>query len=248
MKLEEVYRIKGEIECVTGLHIGGTSEILGIGGVDAPVIIDRSTNLPVIPGSSLKGKMRALLEMSHEEWLTISDKKEPGRVHNCNNNDCNLCVVFGRGASEGVDAGPTRLIVRDAFPTEGTREFWKKNKELLHGTEIKGENFLNRITSMPKLRFIERVVAGSKFDLEMIYLVFDEKDRKDRLKMVFEAMALLEDTYLGRSGTRGYGKIRFANISIKKKEREDYKKGNDWRSCPERIPEGLSVREILAIL
>jgi CRISPR-associated protein Csm3 len=54
--------IKGEIEVVTGLHIGGSSSYSAIGAVDSPVVRDSVTGNPIIPGSSLKGKMRALLQ------------------------------------------------------------------------------------------------------------------------------------------------------------------------------------------
>jgi len=239
MKFERNYRISGSIECLTGLHIGGVAEELKIGGTDSPVIMDRIRNLPYIPGSSLKGKMRSLLELRHgDAWLT-----EDGRVHSCTDPSCNLCVTFGRSASDSVKSGPTRIVVRDSYPDEKTLAVWDSKDDVLHGTGVKGENFLNRITSMATPRFIERVPAGSSFSFEIIFSHYEPEDDK-RLKLIFEAMTLLEDNYLGASGTRGYGKIRFTDLTLAEKTAEDYRAGADWR--PYEKTDGAAIaREIL---
>ncbi|WP_322290471.1 type III-A CRISPR-associated RAMP protein Csm3, partial [Paratractidigestivibacter sp.] len=54
-------KIQGTIEVKTGLHIGGDDSFSAIGAIDSPVVRDPLTRDPVIPGSTLKGKMRALL-------------------------------------------------------------------------------------------------------------------------------------------------------------------------------------------
>lgn len=245
VEFEKNYRISGEIVCKTGLHIGGSSDTLGIGGSDSPVILDRIQNLPFIPGSSLKGKMRSALELKYSGeggWLDTNE----GKVHACKNLNCDLCTTFGRGATDNIRSGPTRLIVRDAFPTEATTSSWKDKEGIAHGTEIKGENFLNRITSMATPRFIERVPAGSAFAFEMIFSVYSQDDQA-RLKFVLEAMTLLEDSYLGGSGTRGYGKITFSGLSLSEKTPEAYRNGQDWQ--PVLKTDGkTTAREILAVL
>ncbi|MFZ2071654.1 MAG: type III-A CRISPR-associated RAMP protein Csm3 [Halobacteriota archaeon] len=223
LNFESNILIKGKIVCLTGLHVGGVAETTEIGGTDSPVILDRLNNVPIIPGSSLKGKIRALLELNTDKY------KENGEVHSCDDLKCPICLIFGRGATEEVKAGPTRLIVRDAVPIEETKEEWDKNEDLFHGTEIKGENWINRITSAATPRFIERVPAGSKFDFEMVYSIYQKKEDFDRLKKLFEGMCLLEDSYLGASGTRGYGKIRFEDLEFKQKTKQDYQEGNDWK-------------------
>lgn len=202
---------------------GGVAESLEIGGTDNPVIMDKINNIPIIPGSSLKGKMRSLLELKHEEWL---DKN--GNVHWCEDEDCSLCTTFGRSAHKSVYSGPTRLIVRDAHPTEETIEKWKNKEDILHGTEVKAENWINRLTSQATPRSLERVPAGSEFKFESLFSIYTDKDI-DNLKLFLEAMALLEDNYLGGSGTRGYGKVEFVDMTLKKKTKEDYEAGNDWR-------------------
>lgn len=242
MEFNGNFMIKGKIECVTGIHVGGLAESIKIGGTDAPVIIDRLTNSPYLPGSSIKGKMRSLLELKHgDKWL-----EGDGNVHTCEDETCDLCITFGRDASKTVAAGPTRLIVRDSRPDQGTLDLWDKSEEIMHGTEVKGENTINRMTSGASPRFIERVPAGSKFDFEMIYSEYDEKDA-GRMKLVFEAMTLLEDNYLGASGSRGYGKVKFTDIEVLLKSKEDYLKGEDWKTFKKLS--GLSTaREILANL
>jgi CRISPR-associated protein Csm3 len=207
------------------MHIGGVKESMEIGGTDNPVILDPRTNRPIIPGSSIKGKMRSLIELQGE--YALDDR---GNLHFCDDPDCDLCIVFGRGATEDVESGPTRLIVRDAHPTEGTCDWWGRNEDLIHGTEIKGENWINRITSEAVPRFIERVPAGSEFEFEMIYSVYQTNDFPERLKLVFEGMHLLEDNYIGASGSRGYGKMRFKDIELKQKTKNDYISGDDWET------------------
>ena len=223
MQLIRNYLIRGEIACHTGIHVGGVSESLKIGGTDSPVIMNRMTGLPYIPGSSIKGKMRSLLELKHGTPWLMSD----GQPHKCEDEKCSLCISFGRSADKQVMSGPTRLIVRDSHPTKETQELWNDKDDILHGTEIKGENYLNRITSMATPRFIERVPAGSSFGFEMVFAVYEPEDDA-RIRLVFEAMTLLEDNYIGGYGSRGSGKITFEKIELLEKTADDYKNGKDW--------------------
>jgi len=240
MKFSKNYRITAEMVCKTGLHIGREIDAIRIGGTDLPVIVDGLTKYPYVPGSSIKGKMRSLLEQNK------FGPEQDGKVHNCDNKDCDLCVTFGRGASEGVMAGPTRLIVRDAHPTEKTISMWRSKEDILHGTEVKGENWLNRISSQADPRFIERVPAGSAFDVEMIFSQYDDADSK-RLRLVFEALSMLEDNYLGASGSRGYGKVAFSDVRISEKSRDAYTRGDDWKPC-DFSKECKTIRDILSVL
>lgn len=239
MQLVKNYIIRGKIVCETGMHIGGVSESLKIGGTDSPVIMNRMTNRPYIPGSSIKGKMRSLLELKHgTPWLMTN-----GDPHKCEKSDCSLCIAFGRSADKEVKSGPTRLVVRDSYPTPETVEIWDNKDDVLHGTEIKGENYLNRLTSMATPRFVERVPAGSEFGFEMVFSIYDPAD-EDRMRLVFEAMTLLEDNYLGGYGSRGSGKITFREIVVMEKSSDDYKKGIDWHPH-EKISGTGSAHEIL---
>ena len=215
------YIISGKICCVTGLHIGGTTESFEIGGMDNPVIKDPLTEHPYIPGSSLKGKLRHLLE-----WNLGKIEKHPKHhtytAHFCG--ECDACLIFGP-ASDKTEvrekAGPTRLTVRDSFPTEDTVKKWEKWLGEGVYTELKTENAINRITSEANPRTMERVPAGSEFAFEMIFDIYKDEDRR-LLKSLFTAMSLLEDSALGGSGTRGHGKVKFVELRLSFRSNDYY--------------------------
>ncbi len=215
--------LKGKIECLTGLHIGGSKEKLEIGGVDSPVLRNPQTSYPYIPGSSLKGKLRSLLEFA--TGAILNPIKNIGDVSKSEN----IVRLFGIGADDKEntkkyqdtqnaylsDVGTTRLIVRDCNPDQKTIEMWKNmDSELLY-TEYKPENTIDRLTSAANPRFIERVVSGSFFNFEIIYGVYkmNEQDNKEKieadLKNLLTSLRLLENNFLGKSGSRGYGQVKF---------------------------------------
>jgi CRISPR-associated protein Csm3 len=210
--------IKGKMEVLTGMHIGGSKEKLEIGGVDSPVIRDPHTRLPYIPGSSLKGKMRMLLEFA------LGKVREDGKP----SEDEEIIRIFGTSAKE-TELGPTRLVVRDAYPDETTKKMWENIDSELQYTEFKPENSIDRITSEANPRFLERVVKGSKFDVEFVYSVYDwddeGKDDKENLGRVFEALRLLEHSGLGGNISRGYGRIEFKLLNPIVIKQEDYQEG-----------------------
>ncbi|OYD13895.1 type III-A CRISPR-associated RAMP protein Csm3 [candidate division WOR-3 bacterium JGI_Cruoil_03_44_89] len=218
--------ISGKIKCETGLHIGGMVEGYEIGGMDNPIIKDPVTGYPYIPGSSLRGKMRSLLE-----WA--KGKVEVDKVHHCPDSDCPVCRSFGAPAEDERKIGPTRLIVRDACPTEETRESLDnlQKEKGLPKAEWKTENVINRITSAATPREIERVPKDSEFEFELVYGIYDvdgEKNNKDikHLKYVFEALRLLEDSALGGSGSRGSGQIKiFLQGDPIVRKKENYENG-----------------------
>ena len=237
------YLIYADLVCETGLHVGGTEEGFEIGGLDNPVMRDPITDYPYVPGSSLKGKMRSLAEwaipLKHkgEEKTCVQytleqakterekEKQREGRgeekekgidVPPCKCGKCDVCLVFGCSAEEGVSIGPTRLTVRDAMPTDETVVEWEQNFGEGIYTEVKTENTIGRITSAANPRQMERVSRGSIFRVEMIFDLYKEGDEK-KLKIVFQALKLLEDSALGGSGTRGSGKVKFRNFRIAKR-------------------------------
>ena len=109
MQRTAIHTISFVAFCDSGLHIGGSQDELTIGGADSPVIKNPETRRPYIPGSSLKGKMRAELE------------KELGRVSGhqpCGCGDCAVCRVFGAHTSRSR-LGPSRVIVRDGQLRKG---------------------------------------------------------------------------------------------------------------------------------
>lgn len=183
--------VKYEVELCTGLHIGGNKESYGIGGIDSPVIKDPLTNQPIIPGSSVKGKIRMLLTC----------------IGTDNNLQEDIDKAFG---SNNKDTGITRIIFRDLFLTDDSVK--KLESKLGRGfyTEVKAENKIEKLKANP--RFIERVPAGAKFNGECVVQYLENDDNLvELLKKGFE---LLENSALGGSGSRGYGKVKIIIESI----------------------------------
>jgi len=210
--------ISARMRCLTGLHIGGISEGFEIGGVDNPVIRDPVTDMPYIPGSSLKGKMRHLLE-----WAIDADAvRKPHPKHKvytaCHCGECPSCRLFGVSSDETErreKAGPPRLTLRDAKPCWETIDMWRKTLGEETFTELKMENYINRLTAEANPRTMERVPAESAFEVEMIFDVYDPQGDKELMRSLFSAMLLLEHSALGGNGSRGYGKVKFEDIRIK---------------------------------
>ena len=223
-KLEKKIKIEATITLLTGLHIGGNSENVEIGGIDLPVVkLATKEGQPYIPGSSLKGKMRCLLEQSYG----ISNVGAPG-----GNRAMDVRDLFGYAGGK-KDAKPSRLIVRDAMLTEKSEEALRTTDNLdMPYTEGKWENRIDRVRGTASdPRQIERVPAGAEFKAEFIINTWsgDEKlkgdDVKKQVALFMEAIDLLENDYLGGSGSRGYGQVKFMFAE----EVTIYSQNNSWK-------------------
>lgn len=73
------FRLESTLIAVTGLHIGGGGENLDIGGLDKPVVRDPLTQFPYLPGSSIKGKLRSILERFHNKPLNRAGSRDTYR-------------------------------------------------------------------------------------------------------------------------------------------------------------------------
>lgn len=206
MKLYKKIIIKGEVELITGMHIGDSKDNVDIGGVDSPVVRRKDNNQPYIPGSSLKGKMRSLLDITHRMTDTT---KSP---------DHKIGQLFGALSKDrNIDGIPSRLIVRDSYMTKDSVELFKNSEFTdLAFTEVKFENTINRVSGKADHpRQFERVPAGTKFNTEFIINVIAASDEdavkleKQHLDLFYAGIRLLEDDYIGGSGSRGYGQIKF---------------------------------------
>ena len=205
MKLKN---ITGTIEIMTGTTIGSQGNI-EIGGNDNPTIRNPINNEVYIPGSSIKGKLRSLSEWNLLGYEAIS--KSGGKVHSCSDPDCSICRVFGKSADMSLEnvAGPTRLVVRDAFITQESREkMLNLRKTKGFDTEIKYENTINRLNSMANPRNIERIPSGIKFEFSMTYKIIDGDDEKN-FEHVLDALRLVELDGIGGGVSRGNGQVRF---------------------------------------
>ncbi len=216
--------IEATIEAKTGLHIGGSGSDLEIGGLDKEVIRNPLTKKPYIPGSSLRGKMRSQME----KLLGLPQNKSIGQVtiHTClkkadfeKDGGCPVCTVFGVPAEMDYD-NHTRLVVRDA-ELSNADDFLNARTDLLYA-ELKTEVAIDRVTSAATPRTMERVPAGAKFGpTELVFSIYEATDY-DRLKTVIDALQLVEDDYLGGSGSRGYGKVEFKDIKVYARNGADY--------------------------
>lgn len=208
IKLNKKIIYTGTITLKTGLHIGGTNASLNIGGPDKFVVRNPINNMPYIPGSSLKGKLRSLVEIYNGE----TNNGKP-------TNDANsrAGALFGV-SGDSNSSRPSRLIVRDAELIDEPEKFANTD---LPFTETKTEVAIDRITAKANPRTFERVPAGAKFNLNMVLNVFEgenEKQLKDTLK---QAIGLLHDDYLGGHGSRGYGQIQI-DLDIENGEDKTY--------------------------
>ncbi len=221
--------LDGELICETGLHIGAGKGSLEIGGADNPVIKD-AFGRPYVPGSSLRGKLRSLLEQTSGlavpgELVYLSRRKgQEVRLHQSDRPDDEICLLFGRnpGRMERVGPGepletsnstPARLTAYDAplVPESITQQMRENLDDEL--TEVKSENAIDRITSQANPRTLERVPAGARFRMRFVLDILCEED-KDLLAPFVQSLILLEDDALGGGGSRGSGRIRFANLRV----------------------------------
>lgn len=189
-------QITGDLEVKTGMHIGGNSAFAAIGAVDSSVLKDTRTNLPMIPGSSLKGKMRSLLAKEYNDQIVNPDDDAP-----------QLTRLFGTAKKEHVKR--SRVLISDMIMAN-SKEL--RNSGLQSMTEVKFENTINRATAVANPRQIERVVRGAVFELDIIYEVENEEDVIEDMETLAEGMRLLQFDYLGGNGSRGYGKVGFSNL------------------------------------
>ncbi|MES2648154.1 MAG: type III-A CRISPR-associated RAMP protein Csm3 [Bacteroidota bacterium] len=223
-KLLKKIEITGILTLETGLHIGGTNSSMSIGGIDKAVIRNPLNNQPFIPGSSLKGKMRSLLEISTGNIggssggvVKNGPSSKPGTIEKPTSSD-----LFGNAINEGQK--PSRVIVRDLSLLN--------HEELLSKTEIpytegKTEVVIDRITSAAMPRQNERVPAGAQFRLSVILNIWEQdNNEKQLLETLFTCMQLLSDDYLGGHGSRGYGQVSIVISDIVEKTSDTYYNGD----------------------
>ena len=202
-QLVKKIKINTSITLITGLHIGGNSENVEIGGIDNPVIkLASKGDVPYIPGSSLKGKMRCLLEQAAGAPKVGLDEK----VNN----------LFGITESKAINTSnqPSKIIVRDAMLSDDSKKMLLDCDNLdMPYTENKFENVIDRVKGIAQHpRQTERVPAGAKFNAEFVINVWDDDDEQEMMALFEKGIRLLENDYLGGSGSRGYGQIKFGEM------------------------------------
>lgn len=213
LQLKKYLVLQGVLECKTGLRIGGSSEELEIGGMDDPIIRDPVDKLPYIPGSSIKGKLRSVLEYKYNK---VIDGNPCGCCQPLDK--CPVCTIFGPHMRPAHDLGPSRIIVRDAFISDESYEKLSKlsREEGLQYAEVKTENIIDRRTGIARhggLRTQERIPRGTRFNLNISLRVFEGDDEPRMRGYIEEALGRLQEDYLGGSGTRGYGWVEVKDLN-----------------------------------
>ena len=231
--------LEGDMHCESGLHVGAGKGSLEIGGADNPVVKD-AQGRPYVPGSSLRGRIRSLLEQATgmavpSELVYISKRKgQEVRIHQSDRPDDEICILFGRspgriekaggGDEGGVHATPARLSVFDAplIPGSITPQMRENLDDEL--TEVKSENAIDRITSQANPRTLERVPAGARFKIRMVLDILCPEDSVLPALLV-QGLRLLEDDTLGGGGSRGSGRVSFSKLRLVWRGRNHYASG-----------------------
>lgn len=195
--------IKCKMVVLTGMHIGGSSVFSAIGAVDSPVVRDSLTGAPMLPGSSLKGKMRTLLAKAiKNHYITQPCADDPEELKR----------LFGSAGDNRRQENPkaARLQFADAFLIND--ETMKKRGGM---TEVKFENTINRLTAVANPRQIERVVRGSEFAVNLVYDLEDAEAVLADFQNIARGFKLLSLDYLGGHGSRGYGRVGFHDFEVR---------------------------------
>ena len=198
-------KINAILRLETGLHIGGASDFAPIGAVDSPFIRDPYTKQPIIPGSSLKGKIRTLLarSLSDTPWLNgIEDDKDEVKV------------LFGTAGDGKNGAVASRLQFTDIRLTEESLDRLRLMDLDTFIGEVKFENKIDRISARATPRQIERVPAGAEFAFSVTYSVEVMNETAEDIRLLADGLKLLQMDYLGGSGSRGYGRVSFRNFAV----------------------------------
>ena len=191
--------ITGTVKSETGMHIGGSDAFAAIGAIDSPVVRDVLTNHPMIPGSSLKGKMRSLLARQYSDGKPKKIEEDAPVIQR----------VFGSTAEKNHPKA-ARLIFSDLMMTNAE----ELEKIGVAATEAKFENTINRLTAVANPRQIERSVRGGEFHMDLVYNLEDETEAEEYFQLIHDGMKLLEYDYIGGHGSRGYGKISFHDLGV----------------------------------
>lgn len=239
MKMHKKIFISGKIIAKTGLHIGGTNIGMSIGSTDNTVVRNPITNEPYVPGSSIRGKMRSLLERLHGEFTTMQGSDiQNGPL--TDKPDHIICKVFGLPADKDKNPGkpPSRLIVRDGNLLNAG-ELEASQEMDMPFTEIKTEVVIDRVTSMAMPRQLERVPAGAQFGLEMVLNVWEGDDEAKMLNLLFTGLTLMQNDYLGGHGGRGSGQVKVVLEKTREKTLKEFQTHSEARERQDSIPAEL---------
>lgn len=201
--LKGKFKITATLRLETGLHIGASSDFAPIGEVDSPFIRDPFTKQPIIPGSSLKGKMRTLLAKSYADGYILNPIEEDVPI---------VARLFGTAQKNTARAA--RLQFSDCRMTEESVAQFEMLELDTYIGEAKYENAISRLSAVANPRQIERVPAGAEFSFALVYNIEREDELEEDMKTLADGFRLLMMDYIGGHGSRGYGRISFGAFEI----------------------------------
>jgi CRISPR-associated protein Csm3 len=220
--------ITGTIECLSGVRVGGSDDLLQIGGTDLTCIKHPETREPYLPGSSLKGKLRSELEKATGKFGGNRGDEPCG----CAQPGCLICRIFGPHKKSRHDLGPSRIIVRDAHLLGGGQ------------LETKTENVIDRkVGTALHPRNVERVAAGSTFALNIGVQVWDldqdcefqdKKGGHALFRFVRFGMRLVEQTGIGSGVSKGYGRVAFKDVKVERLDAATFT--DEWEDRDASLP------------
>jgi hypothetical protein len=197
--------IKAVLEVKTGMHIGASNDYAPIGAVDSVFIRDTLTKEPIIPGSSIKGKMRTLLAKVRDSDNILPAPEKDEAV---------ILRLFG--SAEKNNTLFSRLQFSDCMVQKESIEMFNEIDTDTYLGEVKFENTINRGTGVANPRQIERVPAGMTFDFRLVYNIENEEQLDEDMKVLHDGLELLQLDYIGGHGSRGYGRIQFSHFTVEK--------------------------------
>lgn len=212
MRWTHIKRMRFKLNFVEGGRVGGGGGELEIGGVveaNLAALRNPATKEFYIPGSSLKGKLRSSLEKA-------LDLSSDGKPCGCGRRDCGVCVIFGAHLKPAAESAPPRIVVRDCpLSAESRVRFQEAVRAGQPTYEEKTENIINRKGGQAEHpRTGERFLPGTAFDGEILLHIYQGDNADWLVKLVRQAMGLVQEgSSIGASGSRGYGKVRFENLS-----------------------------------
>lgn len=220
-RIEKKILVTGKLTLITGMHIGGTNSAMNIGGPDKFVVRQSKDGFPYIPGSSLKGKMRSLIELLDGTIKPTSREGKQTSYGPTDDSSTRAGKLFGTVHKDESKQHPSQIIIRDSILLNPDSPCFK-NTDLLY-TEAKTEVSIDRITSKANPRTFERVPTGAEFGINIIINVFEGDNEEELLETLKIAVKLLEDDYIGGQGSRGYGQVKFEGLNFESHNSAWYK-------------------------
>lgn len=205
--LKHYIKCTAKIKILTGMLVGGQKEGIMIGGIDNPIIRNPVTGRPYLPGSTLKGRFRMALELKYRD--TNDEPFGVGPSTNIGNRSL-VVKMFGSGSPKKIEQ-PTRCIFRDSYLSSGFEDYSQTEEK----TEVKMDRYKQSAMKGGN-RTSERIADGAKFDFEVMIRIFEDDNEDEFQNRIREAIHIIELEYLGGSGTRGYGRVKFEDLNFER--------------------------------